>query len=114
MKMPINALLLSSIGNFFTENLPRLGTLGMVRYIYIKVATATTPIDRNVMRHPNARPIMRPMGMPNTMAMAAPEPTMPIATARWRSLTMRAAMGETMLQNTEWEKATPIRAAMSM
>ena len=72
------------------------------------------PMVRNVMRQPSIRPIMRPMGMPNTMAMDAPEHTMLRAKGRLRSLTMRAAMGETMLQNTEWANATPIRAARSM
>ena len=34
------------------------------------------PMVRNVMRQPSIRPIMRPTGMPNTMAMDAPEHTM--------------------------------------
>ena len=57
---------------------------------------------------------MRPTGMPNTMAMDEPVATMLRARARWRVGTMRAAMGVTIDQNTEWAHATPMREAMSM
>ena len=69
---------------------------------------------KNVMRQPRANPIIRPIGIPNTMAMADPEATMLRATGLKRSDTMRAAMGERIDQNTEWLKATPMRDAISI
>ena len=80
----------------------------------MKIKAAVIPMLRKVIRQPICRPMARPMGIPNTIAMDEPVATRLSAMERWRSETIRAAIGETMAQKTEWEQATPILDTISM
>ena len=62
------------------------------------------------MRHPRARPIARPKGMPKIMAMDVPVAIMPSATDACLVLTRRVAMTEAMDQKIAWAQATTMRA----
>lgn len=85
---------LSSSGSFFTENLPRLGSLGSLKAAYTKVIAEKIPMLKNVIRHPTCRPIILPKGIPNIIATDEPVTTMLSAIERYLSGTMRTAIGE--------------------
>lgn len=77
------------------------------------VANAPRPIAVKVIRQPKYWPIMRPIGIPNTIASAVPVAIRLSACARLPGGAMRMASADVIDQNTACAKAIPMRLITS-
>ena len=77
------------------------------------MANAPRPIARKVIRQPKYWPIMRPIGIPNTIASAVPVAIRLSACARLPGGAMRMASADVIDQNTACAKAIPMRLITS-
>ena len=95
---PTSTLLYNKIGNFFTENFPRLSSLGNTIAINTNIDAAITPKQKKVIRHPIYRPITRPSGKHITIATEEPVAIVLNPSARLPLGTIRTARGDAIDQ----------------
>ena len=106
--------MLNNEGRRRTEKRPSLGSGGRVTDIKTSARAATPATLRKVIRQPSRSPTALPSGRPTIMATALPVAIVLRAIALCPDGTMRTAIGDTILQKTEWQHATPTRLAISM